>query len=131
MVKKTRSGKKIDQCNDLPIIDSADEDQDMTEEMPAKKKSLKKPKTKKEVSPQPARVPLGSSFTKKRNFEAFSDGSDPLLTATSSTKKASSSDLWIVKYCPFDMDAHVINKKKKEEFVHICKEDKRAKILIM
>ena len=29
------------------------------------------------------------------------------------------------------MDAHVIAKKKKEEFVQICKEDKRAKILII
>ena len=81
-------------------------------------------------------MPLGSSFSKKRNFEAFSDGSDPLIssatvTGSSSTIKQSSNDLWIVKYCPFDMDAHVINKKKKEEFVHICKEDKRAKILMM
>ena len=105
----------------------------MTEELPVKKKSVKKPKAKKEVSPQPTRAPLGSSFSKKRNFEAFSEGSDPLLTATgsSSTIKPGSSDLWIVKYCPNDMDAHVINKKKKEEFVNICKEDKRAKILIM
>ena len=31
MVKKTRSGKKLEQADDLPIIDSADEDDDMVE----------------------------------------------------------------------------------------------------
>mgnify|MGYP000179682556 CR=1 FL=1 len=51
MVKKTRSGKKLEYVDDLPIIDSADEDQDMTDELPVKKKSVKKPKAKKEVSP--------------------------------------------------------------------------------
>ena len=51
MVKKTRSGKKLEKTDDLPIIDSADEDQDMTEELPKPKKSVKKPKAKKEVSP--------------------------------------------------------------------------------
>ena len=140
MVKKTRSGKKLEQADDLPIIDSADEDQEMVE-LPLKK-SPKKPKAKpkaKEISPPSemlARPKLGSSFSKKRNFESFSDGSDPFLssakgTATSSTIKQGNNDLWIVKYLPFDMDAHVINKKKKEEFVQICKEDKRAKILII
>jgi hypothetical protein len=136
MVKKTRSGKKLEQPEDLPIIDSADEDEDMREEqLPKSKKSVKKPKQKKDVSPEPKRAPLGSSFSKKRNFEAFSDGSDPLLsssnvTGTSSIKKGNN-DLWIVKYCPFDLDSHVIAKKKKEEFVQICKDDNRVKILML
>ena len=41
------------------------------------------------------------------------------------------SDLWIKKHVPQTVEAHVMNKKKKEEFVHTCLDDPMAKILIM
>ena len=80
MVKKTRSGKKLEQTNDLPIIDSADEDQDMTDELPVKKKSVKKPKAKKEDKHQPkeAELHLTSQVTSNQFTVVETSSSDIL-----------------------------------------------------
>ena len=44
----------------------------------------------------------------------------PVTDGTISTNKDAANDLWTKKHRPFNMEAHVINKKKKEEFVNIC-----------
>lgn len=48
-----------------------------------------------------------------------------------SNEKLVSSDLWTKKYRPRTIDRHCINSKKKEEFVKICTQDYRTKILIL
>lgn len=48
-------------------------------------------------------------------------GTGPGMTdGTVSCLKETSNDLWTKKHRPFNLDSHVINKKKKEEFVKIC-----------
>lgn len=56
----------------------------------------------------PIRNNLGNGFTKKRNFEAFQEGSDALLSGTvtdgvTSVTKHNKHDLWTTKYTPFNL----------------------------
>jgi len=39
--------------------------------------------------------------------------------------------MWTKKYTPFNLDGHCINKKKKEEFVHLCSQQPQLKILFL
>ena len=39
---------------------------------------------------------------------------------TASCQKGDPNDLWTKKHMPSSLDSHVINKKKKEEFIKIC-----------
>ena len=43
-----------------------------------------------------------------------------MTDGTVSCLKENANDLWTKKHRPFNLEAHVINKKKKEEFVKIC-----------
>lgn len=43
-----------------------------------------------------------------------------MTDGTASCLKEGTNDLWTKKHRPFHLDAHVINKKKKEEFIKIC-----------
>ena len=47
-------------------------------------------------------------------------GGQGITDGTTSCLKDGSNDLWTKKYRPSTFDAHVINKKKKEEFKNIC-----------
>jgi hypothetical protein len=79
-----------------------------------------------------------SSFSnKKRNIDEISSNldTDQYLPTTGTDGSASvpkqSSDLWTKKYTPFSLDTHVINKKKKEDFVNLCTKDQKIKVLFL
>ena len=45
---------------------------------------------------------------------------DNFVSGSTSIHKDLSNELWIKKYYPFGIEQHVINKKKKEEFIYYC-----------
>lgn len=68
------------------------------------------------------------------NSISDTDQNMPNTTATDGTisaNKDQNNDLWIKKYQPFNLEAHCINKKKREEFTKICLEDQKLKILFI
>lgn len=95
-----------------------------------------------EVSPgsnnrPPIRGGFGSSFSRGNAFskKRGRDDENCTLQVNSDTEGGhqakNENDLWIKKYQPFNLDSHVIHKKKREEFVRMCTQDEKLRLLFI